>query len=108
VSASAVANASTTLRDIFYQPRHPYTVGLLKAVPPVTGGDLPELASIPGGPPSLLNLPPGCPFQPRCEYAQPDCADAEPALTPVGTGHGAACLHTDKVYYERRAVAQNG
>lgn len=88
------------VRDIFYGPRHPYTAGLLGAVPPVFG-DLPELASIPGGPPSLLSLPPGCPFRPRCGYAQDDCAAAEPELTSVGTRHTAACHHSDQVVLSR-------
>jgi peptide/nickel transport system ATP-binding protein len=84
------------VRDLFHQPRHPYTLGLIKAVPPVVG-DLPEIASIPGGPPSLLNLPPGCPFHPRCSYAQADCLESDPALTDVGFRHTAACHHSDKV-----------
>ena len=89
------------VRDLFYQPRHPYTVGLLGAVPSVVG-DLSELASIPGGPPSLLALPPGCPFQPRCGYAEADCEAAEPDLAAVGTGHTAACHHRDRVTYTRK------
>jgi peptide/nickel transport system ATP-binding protein len=84
------------VRDLFYQPRHPYTVGLIKAVPPVVG-DLPEIASIPGGPPSLLNLPPGCPFHPRCSYKQRDCVEYDPDLTDVGFRHTAACHHSDEV-----------
>jgi peptide/nickel transport system ATP-binding protein len=80
------------VRDIFYRPRHPYTVGLLDAVPPVVG-DLPDLVSIPGGPPSLLALPPGCPFRPRCARAHDDCAAAEPRLESVGAAHTAACHH---------------
>lgn len=92
------------VRDIFYRPRHPYTVGLIKAVPPVVG-DLPEIASIPGGPPSLLNLPAGCPFRPRCSYAQADCAQADPPLDPVGPRHLAACYHTDQVTFERQPAS---
>ncbi|GAA4681775.1 ABC transporter ATP-binding protein [Phytohabitans rumicis] len=95
------------VRDIFYQPRHPYTVGLLKAVPPVVG-DLPELASIPGGPPSLLNLPPGCPFHPRCEYARRDCTETDPELASVGVRHETACHHSDQVTFERKVVASGG
>jgi len=91
------------VRDLFYQPRHPYTVGLLGAVPPVFG-DLPELASIPGGPPSLLSLPSGCPFRPRCGHAQADCETAEPDLTGVGTGHTVACHHSDRVTFQRKAA----
>jgi len=81
------------VRDIFYRPRHPYTAGLLDAVPPIVG-DLPALVSIPGGPPSLLDLPPGCPFRPRCGRARDDCAATEPALEPVTAAHAAACFHT--------------
>jgi peptide/nickel transport system ATP-binding protein len=84
------------VRETFYGPRHPYTMGLLKAVPPLTG-DLPDLASIPGGPPSLLDLPSGCPFRPRCGYARDDCAESDPDLAPVGAGHVAACHHVDEV-----------
>jgi peptide/nickel transport system ATP-binding protein len=95
------------VRDIFYQPRHPYTVGLIKAVPPVVG-DLPEISSIPGGPPSLLDLPPGCTFEPRCPYAQQDCTSADPPLETVGPRHLAACYHADQVTFERRVVAGSG
>ena len=91
------------VRDLFYQPRHPYTVGLLGAVPPVFG-DLPELASIPGGPPSLLSLPSGCPFRPRCGHAQADCETADPDLIAVGPGHTAACHHSDRVTFQRKAA----
>jgi peptide/nickel transport system ATP-binding protein len=92
------------VRDIFYQPKHPYTVGLIKAVPPVTG-DLPEIASIPGGPPSLLNLPPGCPFHPRCSYAQADCRESDPDLASVGFRHTTACHHSDQVVFAREGVS---
>jgi peptide/nickel transport system ATP-binding protein len=95
------------VRDLFYEPRHPYTVGLLSAVPPVVG-DLPELASIPGGPPSLLDPPVGCAFRPRCGYAQPDCEPAEPSLLLIGPGHDVACHHADKVRFERKVVASGG
>jgi peptide/nickel transport system ATP-binding protein len=92
------------VRDIFYRPRHPYTTGLLRAVPPVVG-DLPEITSIPGAPPNLLDLPPGCPFHPRCPYAQADCTAEEPALEPLAPGHRAACYHSDQVTFERRPAA---
>ena len=51
--------------DIFYRPRHPYSLGLIRAVPTVTGA-FEELSSIPGSPPDLINLPSGCKFHPRC------------------------------------------
>ncbi|GLZ76698.1 ABC transporter ATP-binding protein [Actinorhabdospora filicis] len=97
-----------TARDIFYGPRHPYTVGLIKAVPPVVG-DLPELASIPGAPPSLANLPEGCKFAPRCPYVQDACLTGDPELDtieerPRGTAHTAACIRWQDVKYERKVV----
>ena len=69
--------------DLFYQPRHPYTLGLIRAVPTVTGG-FEELESIPGSPPDLINLPPGCSFHPRCSFATDICKVEEPPLESVG------------------------
>jgi peptide/nickel transport system ATP-binding protein len=96
------------VRDIFHRPRHPYSVGLIKAVPPIVG-DLPDLESIPGGPPSLANLPSGCAFRPRCKFETDECATIDPPLIPVtdepGDGHDVACLHYDQVHLERKIVA---
>ena len=96
------------VRDIFYRPRHPYSVGLIKAMPPIVG-DLPDIESIPGGPPSLASLPPGCSFKPRCKFATDECGTVDPALTPVtdepGTDHNVACIHYQDVHLERRIVA---
>ncbi|MGW1342977.1 ABC transporter ATP-binding protein [Kribbella sp. NPDC002412] len=84
------------VRDLFYRPRHPYTLGLIKAVPPIVG-DLPDLESIPGGPPSLAALPSGCTFHPRCRFATAECTETDPPLVPVtdlqGDRHEAACIH---------------
>lgn len=82
--------------DIFYQPRHPYTLGLIRAVPTVTGA-FEELASIPGSPPDLVDLPSGCKFHPRCPFATQKCAVHEPPLEPVGPDHYAACWHWKEV-----------
>ncbi|QHM71172.1 ABC transporter ATP-binding protein [Mixta intestinalis] len=77
-------------RDVFYQPTHPYSLGLLSAVPRLdTEGD--TLMTIPGNPPNLLRLPGGCPFQPRCPYAMEICASAPP-LEPFGEGRLRACF----------------
>ncbi len=76
--------------DIFYRPRHPYTMGLIRAVPTVTGG-FEELASIPGSPPDLINLPSGCPFHPRCAFATAKCEEQEPPLEEVRRNQFAAC-----------------
>ncbi len=62
-------------RDIFYHPSHPYSIGLLNAVPRLDAeGE--SLITIPGNPPNLLRLPKGCPFQPRCQYAMDRCSTA--------------------------------
>lgn len=93
------------VRDLFYHPRHPYTVGLLNAVPPITGG-LVELKSIPGSPPNLMALPQGCTFHPRCSYMTEECKATDPELVPVGRGHAAACLHHERVSLGRAVVTE--
>jgi peptide/nickel transport system ATP-binding protein len=90
--------------NIFYKPRHPYTLGLIRAVPTVTGG-FEALSSIPGSPPDLINLPTGCKFHPRCPYATDRCEKEEPGLIKVGDKHEAACWHTDAVEAD---IAANG
>ncbi|MCU4183528.1 ABC transporter ATP-binding protein [Acidiferrimicrobium sp. IK] len=83
--------------DIFYRPRMPYTVGLLGAMPRLSTESDGRLVPVPGNPPSLINLPPGCPFSPRCPLSEPACNEAEPDLTQVGAGHRAACRRIDAV-----------
>ena len=68
--------------SIFYQPTHPYTVGLLGALPRL-GQDGHTLQAIPGAPPNMAHLPPGCPFSERCSWAEPRCGSERPALTAV-------------------------
>lgn len=85
--------------DIFYRPRHPYTLGLIRAVPKVSG-DFAELFSIPGSPPDLIDLPSGCKFHPRCPFASERCTREEPELETVGPEHFAACWHWDQVEAE--------
>lgn len=91
------------VREIFYRSRHPYTVGLLKAVPPITG-DLYEIAAIPGSPPGLITPPSGCSFHPRCPYVQPRCSQEEPPLYHVADGHTSACHYWQRVTLERQVV----
>jgi peptide/nickel transport system ATP-binding protein len=79
--------------DLFYRPRHPYSVGLIRAVPSVTG-ELGDVVSIPGSPPDLIRLPPGCSYHPRCPFGTDECLLAEPPLEAVDTPrHTAACIH---------------
>ena len=68
--------------SIFYQPTHPYTIGLLGALPRI-GQDGNTLLAIPGAPPNMAHLPPGCPFSERCRWAEPRCASERPALTAL-------------------------
>jgi oligopeptide transport system ATP-binding protein len=77
--------------DIYGDPRHPYTLALLSSLPRVDRTSGEKLATIPGLPPDLLGLPPGCPFTPRCAYAVERCRQENPRLEPVGLGHEIAC-----------------
>ncbi len=68
--------------SIFYQPTHPYTVGLLGAIPRLDQGDH-ALVAIPGAPPNMARLPPGCPFSERCTLAEPRCVSTRPELLAI-------------------------
>ncbi|MCD1261515.1 ABC transporter ATP-binding protein [Paenibacillus athensensis] len=77
--------------DVYAAPRHPYTQGLLRAVPRLEAQGCASLTPIPGAPPSLLAPPAGCAFAARCPQAQPLCREAEPPPTELAPGHSAAC-----------------
>jgi oligopeptide/dipeptide ABC transporter ATP-binding protein len=78
-------------QDIFRSPAHPYTRGLLQAVPDLKTDRGRPLETIEGTVPPLQNLPPGCAFEPRCEYRVAGCVTALPALAEVTAGHWARC-----------------
>ncbi len=81
-----------TVNDLFYRPRHPYSVGLLRAVPKVTGA-MGSVESIAGSPPDLIRLPPGCTYAARCPLVVDACREREPGLLPVDTpAHDARCI----------------
>jgi len=84
------------VRDIFHNPKHPYTEGLLASVPRLDKGGLKEhLPGITGNLPSPYNPPPGCKFHPRCPYAFDRCRVEEPPEVEVSPGHIVCCwLHT--------------
>ena len=84
---------SGTVDEVFYTPRMPYTVGLLGSLPRLDGPRHARLTPIRGTPPSMLHLPPGCPFAPRCPMAEERCLQEEPPLEPAGESlrHVAAC-----------------
>jgi peptide/nickel transport system ATP-binding protein len=91
--AGRVAEIGTT-RDVFKNPQHPYSRGLLNAVPrPGSRGR--KMAVIPGIVPSNPGALPGCPFAPRCEFAFERCTQEVPDLFPVGVGHSSACFLAD-------------
>ena len=79
-----------TAREIFYQPKHPYTVGLLRSVPRV-GRGREKLRSVPGNPPDLFAPPAGCPFVPRCPYAMWACEKWMPPKFSLSPTHTASC-----------------
>lgn len=79
-------------RSLFGTARHPYTAGLLRALPRLGRGTTRELLTpIPGQPPDVADLPAGCPFQPRCEFCRPQCAEVDMTLLPVAPDHTSAC-----------------
>jgi peptide/nickel transport system ATP-binding protein len=89
------------VEELYYDPKHPYTVGLMSSIPRV-GDTRTRLQTIPGTMPDLVELPPGCSFHPRCPYAEEACTLEEPPLLDPETGrpvgndqsieHSAACL----------------
>ncbi|UBV44299.1 ABC transporter ATP-binding protein (plasmid) [Deinococcus taeanensis] len=82
--------------ELFRRPRHAYALGLLRSLPGA-GARREPLQPIPGGPPNLLSLPPGCPFAPRCSFVTDACRGAEPPLLTVAPGHDSACVHHDRL-----------
>ena len=78
-----------TAEQIFYHPTHPYSIGLMDAIPRLDGNEE-HLVTIPGNPPNLLHLPKGCPFSPRCQFATEQCQTA-PKLTEFNEGQLRNC-----------------
>ena len=78
--------------DIFEQPKHPYTMGLLASIPDLHQDKSVRLMPIPGSPPDMTNPPKGCPFAPRCPYARNICAAELPEFTEVGENHHSRCF----------------
>ena len=87
---------SGTVAQVFGQPNHAYTRGLLGSVPR-SGTERSQLLSIEGTPPSLTNRPTGCAFHPRCSFATDRCRAESPVLQAMAAGHAAACFHSDRV-----------
>ncbi|MFS0555288.1 ABC transporter ATP-binding protein [Brevibacillus sp. 179-C9.3 HS] len=83
-----------TVEDVFANPRHPYTWGLMRSLPRLDEGEKQRLIPIEGSPPDLFNPPVGCPFAARCDFAMEICEQQMPVTSEFGRGHEAACwLH---------------
>ena len=84
--------------ELFENSHHPYTLGLMESLP--SGGSRNEnkLIPIPGQPPDLLNLPEGCPFKPRCRYAEDRCSTPDIPLRLVKPGHYSACIRFEELW----------
>ncbi|MBI5671163.1 MAG: ABC transporter ATP-binding protein [Chloroflexi bacterium] len=93
------------VNEVFYRPRHAYTLALLNAAPRLSAG-AEELYSIPGSPPDLIHPPPGCKFHPRCTFATEVCRTVLPPLVAAEAGHQVACHHTDDVVTAYRKVSR--
>jgi oligopeptide/dipeptide ABC transporter ATP-binding protein len=99
---------SGDVHSIFRNPRHPYTVGLMDSLPKLTE-DEEWLHPIPGSPPSLINIPPGCPFHPRCFLSQGRlrCREERPALRPTESEeHRAACHFSEELIGHRSKFSE--
>lgn len=98
-----------TLDEVFTTPQHPYTVGLLNALPQ-SKGPKESLESIPGNMPDLIDVPSGCSFRDRCEHATAECAEVDPALvetdpTTPASDHTSACIRVDEIDWSERDIS---
>jgi oligopeptide/dipeptide ABC transporter ATP-binding protein len=84
------------VHELYAKPAHPYTIGLLESIPRIDEKGQ-ELRTIRGLPPSLLQIPSGCPFHPRCPKAQPVCVEVVPPLLQLGAGRGSACHFAEEL-----------
>jgi oligopeptide transport system ATP-binding protein len=82
---------TTSVDELYHNPRHPYTLGLLRSIPRLDSVRGEKLIPIEGLPPDLIEPPTGCPFRPRCSYTVERCSVDNPSLEPVIPGHRIAC-----------------
>lgn len=85
-----------TVDDMFYSPAHPYTKGLLKAIPSIDGDKAERLVPIEGTPIDPMNVPKGCVFSERCHHCTELCKNQRPGKTVIGPGHSASCWLLDE------------
>lgn len=96
-----------SIDQIFYEPKHPYTWGLLKSMPKLNSEEHERLIPIEGNPVDLINPPKGCAFAPRCQHCMKICLEKVPPICNISEGHDALCWLAVKEAYEKEA-AQNG
>jgi len=89
--------------EIFYNCRHPYTQALERSIPQLDVSRLDRLVAIAGSPPSLLHVPPGCAFHPRCPYRFDPCDKKVPPLEIVAEGHSKACFYEGALDHQPQA-----
>ncbi|MDP9375212.1 MAG: ABC transporter ATP-binding protein [Chloroflexota bacterium] len=108
--AGTIAETADT-NEIFANPRHPYTLGLLKSIPRLDEREKHKLDPIRGLPPDLIDLPDMCPFSPRCDYSEEICERKTPVLREVGPGHRVAChfniINSEKVELAPDSLPEN-
>jgi peptide/nickel transport system ATP-binding protein len=88
------------VRDVLMRPQHPYTLGMLASTVHGQSRDK-DIEAIPGSPPDMRRLPPGCSFAPRCRYAEAECIVAVPAATDLTPGHRVACIKAPNLQQSR-------
>ena len=93
--------------ELYSSPAHPYTAGLLQSIPRLDSAEE-ELRPIGGAPPDMTTLPAGCPFEPRCRWAQHICKSEPPALRQLADGRQSACHFADAVIGVRCSVSETG
>ena len=94
-----------SIDDIFYNPKHPYTLGLLKSIPKINADEHERLIPIEGNPVDLINPPKGCAFAPRCDYCMNICMEKVPPVYSVEKGHESSCWLLVKEDFEREVKA---
>lgn len=93
-----------SIDEIFYEPKHPYTWGLLNSMPKLYGGEHERLVPIEGNPVDLINPPKGCAFAPRCKHCMKICIDRIPPVCEADSGHAALCWLPVKEAYNKEAA----
>jgi oligopeptide/dipeptide ABC transporter ATP-binding protein len=96
---------SADVFELFADPMHPYTEGLMGSIPSLTTDKKERLAVIEGVVPNPLNMPVGCRFHPRCDYATDICREKEPPLEEIAPGRRSACWHVDDIFGDKEVAS---